>query len=895
MPILLTIVGLVLGVALDRHGGWLYGSLAGLALGLSIGMRRRLRELELEVARLRRAQGITPATVEKLSPAEPTPKPKPESVVEPEPGQEPDAEAEQPFIIDHWNEPQPRERESAAAFTLPTWLEAPWQSAKDWLLGGNIMVRVGVVVLFFGVAFLLKFAADNALLPIEFRLAGVAVAGIFMLVLGWRVRDSKRIFGLAMQGGAVGVLYLTVFAALRLYSLIPPSMAFAVLAAFAAFSAALAVLQNAQGLAVLAAAGGFLAPILTSTGEGSHVQLFSYYLLLNLGILGIAWFRAWRLLNLVGFAFTFVIASLWGAQYYRPELFDSTEPFLILFSLLYVAVSVLFAFRRPVDLRGYVDATLVFGVPLVGFALQAALVHGMENALAWSALIAAGFYVVLAWLLFKRLGKDSRLLAEAFLAIGVVFATLAVPLALDARWTAGMWALEGAAMVWVGGRQGQLVPRLFGYLLQLGAGAAFVHSAQVIPPNLPVLNGIFIGALIIALAGLFTALHLQRHAPVDSHESLLRRPLFLWGIAWWYGAWLFEIDEQVHYNYQLLALGLFFTATGLAAHELRQRLDWPAMRYPTRGLLPSLFLLLPFAALWLEHPFENWGWLAWSAGLMVHIRMLSSEDDSDHLMQYWHMGGLWLVLTLFSWETAWMLDEAVQGADTWWRIAWGLVPAAALAAMMRFGERLPSPVADHPDLYLDKALIPVGFYLWAWILVLCLGSRGAADPLPYLPLLNPMDIAVGIVTLIMVSWLYPGSENEDGKRIWRFPHANWALALTLFAWLNTAWFRTAHHWLQVSFSPDAMLDSQTVQAGLAMLWGLVGLGCMTMGARQKSRQLWFVGAGLMAVVVLKLFLVDLSNTRTMARIVSFLSVGVLLLVVGYFSPIPPRQKQEEDS
>jgi uncharacterized membrane protein len=55
---------------------------------------------------------------------------------------------------------------------------------------------------------------------------------------------------------------------------------------------------------------------------------------------------------------------------------------------------------------------------------------------------------------------------------------------------------------------------------------------------------------------------------------------------------------------------------------------------------------------------------------------------------------------------------------------------------------------------------------------------------------------------------------------------------------------------------------------------------------------WIVGAALMAVVVVKLFLVDLSNVGTIARIMSFLTVGALLLVTGYLAPLPPRKVAE---
>ncbi len=569
MPFLFAIFGLVAGMVLDRHGGWLYGGLAGLAIGLLITTRQRLEKVENELARLRKTARLARApeaarapdgrddfhSEERLE----------ETVAKSRAATEPDR-VTGPERSEGVQQ-QPLQQPTPPKDTKPP----IWQPVQDWLTGGNIMVRVGVVVLFFGVAFLLKFAADHALLPVELRLAGVAAGGIVMLVLGWRLREKRPAYALVLQGGAVGVLYLTVFAALRLFSLIPAGPAFAVLFVFSAFSATLAVLQNARALAVLAAAGGFLAPVLISTGAGSHIHLFSYYLILNLGILGIAWFRAWRILNLVGFGFTFVIATAWGAKYYNPIFFSTTEPFLIAFALMYIVISALFAFRQPVHLRGYVDATLVFGVPLVGFALQAALVKDMPYGLAWSAIAAAAFYVALAWLLFNRLGRDSRLLAEAFLAIGVVFATLTIPLALDARWTAGMWALEGAAIVWVGRRQARLLPRLFGYLLQGGAGVSFLYSAQQIHHQLPVLNGLFIGALVIAVAGLFTAWYVHHHRDqlYGPLEPRLHPFFLIWGLLWWYGAWLFEIINQVDDKYWVLAV-LLVTAGSSSAARLLQ-------------------------------------------------------------------------------------------------------------------------------------------------------------------------------------------------------------------------------------------------------------------------------------------------------------------------------------
>src|SRR6185295_15871491 len=200
-----------------------------------------------------------------------------------------------------------------------------------------------------------------------------------------------------------------------------------------------------------------LAPVLASTGQGSHVMLFSYYAVLNAGIVAIAWVKAWRVLNVLGFVFTFAIGGLWGAKAYVPEHFATTEPFLLLFFAMYLAIPILFARRRAVELKDYVDGTLVFGVPIVGFGLQTAMVRSFEYGAAFSALGLAAVYLAVALALFRRAGPALRMLVEAFIALSVAFGTLTIPLAFDGRMTSAAWALEGAAVAWIAVRQGRLL------------------------------------------------------------------------------------------------------------------------------------------------------------------------------------------------------------------------------------------------------------------------------------------------------------------------------------------------------------------------------------------------------------------------------------------------------
>ncbi|MDP1693244.1 MAG: DUF2339 domain-containing protein, partial [Burkholderiaceae bacterium] len=255
--------------------------------------------------------------------------------------------------------PQPvhREREpSELESKVGEWLQA----AKGWLFGGNLVAKIGLMILFIGVAFLLRYASAYVVVPIEVRLAGIAAGAIAMLGWGWHIRASRPGIALPVQGAALATLMLVTFGAFKIYHLLPATPTFALLLVLVAFTCVLAVLQDALWLAVFGIVGGFAVPILTSSGGGSHVALFSYYALLNAGILAIAWKRSWRSLNFLGFLFTFLIGTAWGVQRYEAAHYASAQFFLALFVVFYAAIAILYAWRQAPQLKSYVDASLVF-------------------------------------------------------------------------------------------------------------------------------------------------------------------------------------------------------------------------------------------------------------------------------------------------------------------------------------------------------------------------------------------------------------------------------------------------------------------------------------------------------------------------------------------------------
>ena len=773
----------------------------------------------------------------------------------------------------------------------PSGFDTAVERAKEWLTTGNVPVKVGIVLLFFGVAFLFKYAVDNALfkLPIELRLLGVSVVGFGLFVTGWRLRERSRTYALNLQGGGIGLLYLTVFAAFRLYSVIPAMPAFALLVALTLAAGVLAVRQNARALAIMGSIGGFLAPVLASTGQGSHVALFSYYLVINLAIVAIAWHRSWRSLNLIGFLFTFGVGTAWGFQYYRPELFASTEPFLVINFLFYVAIAVLFALKQPPRLRGLVDGTIVFGTPVIAFSLQAQLVQDTTYGLAISAAAVAVFYGGIAAWLYTRREATLALLRQSFTVLAVGFATLAVPLALDDRWSAITWALEGAAVVWIGVRQTDILARVGGSILIVAAGYFYLEHGWKHDLGWPVLNGNVLGGMLIALAALLASRLLNQDPAKLPFQNVASVGLLIWGTCWWIGTGTAEIDDRMTHGEVHVFVVFLALSAALLAFRARAA-DWTAGRRVTYTLIPALALAGPQYLDEFGHLLSGWGVLSWLIAIpATYFVLWSAEGRSTKALPWLHAATLVLLTVAVGYEGIWLAwDRGLS--DTWRTSAGGFAMLVLIVAVLLTRSRAHWPFEPHRRTLMDTC----GGLLVLVMTLACIAALhdgGNPAPLPYVPLLNPFD-ALMVATLGAAVWFLRLPWTDAETTVLEHRSTAWAITAGFAFVLTTlAVVRGVHLLADVSWNAFALSRSTSVQAALSVYWALLGVAAMTWGTRRSHYWAWLGGVALMVVVVLKLFFVDLGNSGTLARIVSFLVVGSLLLVVGYFAPRPPRPGQ----
>jgi len=953
MVIWAAIIAALAGWLLAGFDAW--GAAVGAVLGgaYGLGTRRAVRsEVEAALGPLAETVSDLAIRMEALADAVmrgtnsiPAAEPEPVRVRAPEPVRTmPPAEVEPaPFpAYEPWTEPSGKadpgsdRRDDPVGAAMTSIVAA----ARTWLFGGNTIVRLGLVILFVGLSFLASYAASAGLFPVELRLALVGAAGVVLLGVGFRARNARPGFGTALQGAGVAAIYLTLFAAARLTGTVPAPAAFVLMAAVCALGCALALLQRSQPLAATAFLGGYSVPLLLSDGGGAVAALFAYYTVLNVAVLFLATRRAWRAVNLIGFAATFGTTGLWMAGSYRPADFAVAQAFVVASVLIYVWAAVLYGRRTPARpggrLGGFVDATLLFGPALAGFGLEAGLVADRPFGTAFAALGFAGLYLSVAAIAGRRRGADTRPLTETLLAIALGFVTLAVPLALGARWTGATWALEGAGAFWVGARTARWLPRLSGLALQGVAALLLLGLAEPEVAALPFTGPSFVGAILVAAAALFTAWQLRtplagggsRLALAYARvEAMLERPVFLLGFFFWWLGWATETRRlrppaEVGLaavpvfapGSQALLVTLAFVASAAVAQAVGRRRGWAVATWPSRVGLAALVLGFVTAS---AHGLHVPVWPApaiWAAAIGLHVLMLYRNDHAPDpgagarmLARASHVGGAWLAAALAG-DVLWVAVDRAGLRHTGWA---EVIPMVGLTAMLAGLTLWAGPAAAggrngagarrwpldiHAADYAWFAAAPLAALLAIVAAVTALLSSGTAAPLFFVPLLNPVDLGVALALAVLFLWrrgagaLRPmpaGAARVSGRE------GAGTLAGLAFLWINTVWLRAAHHLAGVTWSRQALLDSFLVQAGLAILWTVVALGLMVAAHRRGRRTAWMVGAVLLGATVVKLLLVDLNNADGAARVVVFIAVGGLMLVVGYVAPLPPRRPVAE--
>ncbi|HEX8357265.1 MAG TPA: DUF2339 domain-containing protein, partial [Segetibacter sp.] len=210
-------------------------------------------------------------------------------------------------------------------------------------IGENLVSKIGIAILVLAIGFFVKYAIDNDWIGTVGRVAIGLFFGGLLVGIAHKLQKNYHAFSSVLVGGGLAIFYFTIYLAYREYHLFSSTTTFIIMLVITAFAVALAMLYNRQEVAIIAIIGGFASPFMASSGSGNFQALFIYLIILNAGLLVIAYYKNWRLLNLLAFVFTAILFWSWlgtlpngtAAGTYR-----SAFVFASIFYLLFFAINI---------------------------------------------------------------------------------------------------------------------------------------------------------------------------------------------------------------------------------------------------------------------------------------------------------------------------------------------------------------------------------------------------------------------------------------------------------------------------------------------------------------------------------------------------------------------------
>ncbi|MGE8549433.1 MAG: DUF2339 domain-containing protein [Acinetobacter calcoaceticus] len=755
-----------------------------------------------------------------------------------------------------------------------------WQPAIDWMVHGNPILRVAVAVLMVGVVLLLRFASEHWQLSLGVKLGFIAIAGGVLTAFGYTLQKKNQLFAVALQGVGLAVVFLTLVFSHHfgvIANLTTASILFTILLAITVF---LSLKQQAIYLAILALGMAYAAPLVIPQYRPDVVFLFSYYLVINLAVAAVNFIQPWKILNQIAFFATMFIGGTAIAFYAEPAKFDTLDWILWLHIALFIWLSVRYSQnisrvsareqQEGIRLPPLLDVGLIFSVPVLGFTLHAYLVHESTQALTIGAAVLAGTYALLTFWI-KKSHPQLSVLAKSFFILAVAFFALIFPLAKGAHWTAIGWVAQGTALIVWGVTERYRLSRYIGVVLVLLSSLALFYQIWA-NAEFPTLS-----TSIYAIAQFISAFYLLQYNSKEQHyfSASMFSGIFLC-LGMYAGAVAgVEIMAWQHHGlspYLMIAILLLSIFSVVVHYKLR--VQWQSLQL---GLIGLLLLLI-------------WG-EAFTSQVFSIFKWPSMLQQGTFLIAATLLSALFIMAQPQSGQFG--------SLKVWAGLSWLALATVGLAIFPQMPLVALAFVPVVYSLWAYKAhkttllhQIPVWCLSLLWLLVVSV-DRHSAEYLYFVPLINLTDFLSIMVFAGLLFIIYQHAFDQDKSLEWTFKITTILVGLLVF---SSVVVRGLHHYWATPLWSTAIWTNGLVQLSLTLLWVILAFILTTFSSRKMIRQLWFVGAALLGIVVLKLILLDLSQSATLTRVISFIGAGGVMLIIAYLAPLPPSsaiQKNEE--
>lgn len=476
--------------------------------------------------------------------------------------------------------------EQAAAFTPPPPAEPKpsfWEKNPDLekFIGENLFNKIGIAILVIGIGFFLKYAIDNNWINETGRtFIGILCGGI-LIGVAHRLRKTFNAFSSVLVGGGVAVLYFSMTIAFQQYHLISQTVAFIMMILITAFTVVLSLSYDRKELAVFAILGGFSSPLLVSTGAGNAAVLFTYILILNLGMLILAYYKKWNIVNIISYIATVILFYSWllfrSVQEAVPP-YVTALVFATLFYIVFFLMNVVNNLKQRVQFKA-TEIIILLSNTFLYYAAGMLILHHMHHEILQGLFTAciAIFNFIFAYSLYRNQHADKNLI---YLLIGLTlsFLSLAAPVQLNGNHITLFWAAEAVLLLWLFQRSRLPLMKYAACIVFVLMTFSLLMDWEQVYGDLryaqsrdmwPLLNqGFITGA--VCIVAVFMIRHLLKKETAE--KFLPELPV-----------------SAVRYAFGLLAIVLIY-ATGILELYYQTNVHWPAINPICSGIYNYAFL-----------------------------------------------------------------------------------------------------------------------------------------------------------------------------------------------------------------------------------------------------------------------------------------------------------------
>lgn len=322
----------------------------------------------------------------------------------------------------------------------------------EQFIAEKLISIVGIAILVLGIFFTVKWAIDRNLITNGGKVLIGLFAGTILIAVAHRLSKNYRAFSSILAGGGVAVLYFTIYEAYQAYHLFSQTAAFSIMILVTILAVTLSVIYNKKELAIIALVGGFSTPFFVSNGSGNYQILFTYMLILNVGMFVLASFKKWNIINILSYAATILIFGGWMGKSYDITKGHNLGGFIFatLFYLVFFGMNLVYNLKNQIKFA-VLEISLLLSTTFLYMGIGLYCLHTIQNG-AYEGLFCIGFAVfnfIFAFRFYKQKNVDKNLI---YLLIGLVltFVNLTGPLQLHGNYITLFWACEMALLYWLG-------------------------------------------------------------------------------------------------------------------------------------------------------------------------------------------------------------------------------------------------------------------------------------------------------------------------------------------------------------------------------------------------------------------------------------------------------------